>query len=48
MQRSKHVNQSNDMPILIAKAMEKVMDCQTLREGGIVSENETERGRRGV
>ena len=48
MQQSEHANQSNDVPILIAKVMEKVMDCQMLREGGTVGENETKRWRQGV
>jgi hypothetical protein len=49
VQQSEHANQSNDVLILIAKAMEKLMDRQTLREGGgTVGECETKRRRRGV
>jgi hypothetical protein len=48
MQRSEHANQTNDKPMLIAKAMEKLMDFQTLREGGSVGENETKQWRQGV
>ena len=49
MQRPVRANQTDDVMVLIAKAMETLMDRQTRRDGGRrVGEGETERRRRGM